>query len=92
MAYIILASRAIITVLLCIMSLVCYSKIMIKLVNRTNQIPKSYCLPKEDLLAKSILLCEQNGEPIYCTKCELFKPERTHHCRVCNKCAPKMDQ
>lgn len=27
----------------------------------------------------------------YCTKCQSYKPERTHHCRRCGKCVLKMD-
>ncbi|XP_074593321.1 palmitoyltransferase ZDHHC15B-like isoform X2 [Brevipalpus obovatus] len=26
-----------------------------------------------------------------CTKCNIFKPDRTHHCSACNACVPKMD-
>ncbi|XP_016277335.1 palmitoyltransferase ZDHHC20 [Monodelphis domestica] len=27
----------------------------------------------------------------YCKKCQLIKPDRCHHCSVCNKCVLKMD-
>lgn len=27
----------------------------------------------------------------YCTKCQNYKPERSHHCRRCGKCVLKMD-
>lgn len=27
----------------------------------------------------------------YCTHCEAFKPERTHHCRECKRCVLMMD-
>lgn len=27
----------------------------------------------------------------YCSKCQNYKPERTHHCRRCGKCILKMD-
>jgi hypothetical protein len=27
----------------------------------------------------------------YCKVCEGFKPERTHHCRECNRCVLMMD-
>eukprot|EP01029_Cantina_marsupialis_P027653 TRINITY_DN773137_c0_g1_i1.p1 TRINITY_DN773137_c0_g1~~TRINITY_DN773137_c0_g1_i1.p1 ORF type:complete len:310 (+),score=6.63 TRINITY_DN773137_c0_g1_i1:96-1025(+) len=27
----------------------------------------------------------------YCSKCEKFKPPRTHHCSICNECVLKMD-
>lgn len=31
------------------------------------------------------------GEPVWCYTCKLWKPDRTHHCRVCNACVLKMD-
>jgi hypothetical protein len=30
-------------------------------------------------------------EGIFCDKCELMKPLRTHHCSVCNQCVLLMD-
>jgi palmitoyltransferase len=30
------------------------------------------------------------GKP-FCDKCQKYKPERTHHCRVCDTCVLKMD-
>lgn len=27
----------------------------------------------------------------YCQECAILKPDRTHHCKVCNKCILKMD-
>lgn len=38
----------------------------------------------------------QLSEPLiqqkrYCSKCELPKPLRAHHCKVCNRCVLKMD-
>jgi palmitoyltransferase len=27
----------------------------------------------------------------YCSKCQYFKPLRTHHCRLCMRCVLKMD-
>ncbi|KAJ3368365.1 Palmitoyltransferase zdhhc15 [Allomyces arbusculus] len=32
-----------------------------------------------------------NGERRYCRKCQVNKPDRTHHCRTCRKCVLKMD-
>ncbi|CAJ1335233.1 unnamed protein product, partial [Effrenium voratum] len=34
---------------------------------------------------------KQNGERRYCTKCSKYKPDRCHHCRVCNSCVLRMD-
>ncbi|KAI8391828.1 DHHC palmitoyltransferase-domain-containing protein [Radiomyces spectabilis] len=32
------------------------------------------------------------GKPQWCSTCELWRPDRTHHCRACNVCVLKMDQ
>jgi hypothetical protein len=31
------------------------------------------------------------GKPRYCKQCKAYKPDRCHHCSVCNKCVLKMD-
>ncbi len=31
------------------------------------------------------------GNEEYCLKCEAYKPERSHHCSICQKCVLKMD-
>ncbi|CAJ1344789.1 unnamed protein product [Effrenium voratum] len=40
------------------------------------------------------LICheaKQNGERRYCSKCSKYKPDRCHHCRICNSCILRMD-
>lgn len=32
-----------------------------------------------------------HARPRYCRKCEAWKPERAHHCSVCNQCVLRMD-
>eukprot|EP01064_Diplonema_japonicum_P012072 TRINITY_DN1954_c0_g3_i1.p1 TRINITY_DN1954_c0_g3~~TRINITY_DN1954_c0_g3_i1.p1 ORF type:complete len:303 (+),score=12.91 TRINITY_DN1954_c0_g3_i1:55-909(+) len=34
---------------------------------------------------------KENGDPRYCKTCEVFKPDRTHHCSACGRCILKMD-
>ncbi|KAI9260255.1 DHHC palmitoyltransferase-domain-containing protein [Sporodiniella umbellata] len=31
------------------------------------------------------------GYPVWCATCQLWKPDRAHHCRVCDACVLKMD-
>jgi hypothetical protein len=31
-----------------------------------------------------------NGDPRHCWKCQAFKPDRVHHCSVCQECVLKM--
>lgn len=32
------------------------------------------------------------GESNWCDVCQIWKPDRTHHCRVCDACILRMDQ
>ncbi|CAD7923597.1 unnamed protein product [Amoebophrya sp. A120] len=32
-----------------------------------------------------------SGEPRFCRRCQLYKPDRSHHCRKCDTCVLKMD-
>lgn len=34
---------------------------------------------------------KHNGERRFCQKCSMHKPDRCHHCRVCNSCILRMD-
>ena len=40
-------------------------------------------------------LCRQEIESLnsigYCSKCDLVKEPRVHHCRICRKCILRMD-
>lgn len=49
-------------------------------------------------LTESLPLVMQNtaeakfdGGPRFCSKCNCYKPDRTHHCRHCNRCVLRMD-
>lgn len=34
---------------------------------------------------------KHDGQPRYCRKCRQHKPDRTHHCSICDSCVLKMD-
>eukprot|EP00300_Choanocystis_sp_HF-7_P030698 c39596_g1_i1.p1 GENE.c39596_g1_i1~~c39596_g1_i1.p1 ORF type:complete len:280 (+),score=61.26 c39596_g1_i1:54-893(+) len=44
--------------------------------------------PKSGLV---VIERKADGSIRYCNKCRGFKPDRTHHCRVCKRCYVKMD-
>lgn len=44
-----------------------------------------------DIALPSTKQTKRNGERRHCKWCEIYKPDRTHHCRVCKRCALKMD-
>lgn len=35
--------------------------------------------------------CKQSGEPRFCKWCDMLKPDRCHHCRICRSCILRMD-
>ena len=45
----------------------------------------------EDFYSKDVFVCQGNGQPIRCTTCKNFKPDRAHHCREIERCVRKMD-
>ncbi|KAH7091644.1 DHHC palmitoyltransferase-domain-containing protein [Paraphoma chrysanthemicola] len=36
-------------------------------------------------------ICDYEGLPLFCDKCRIFKPDRTHHCKELGRCVRKMD-
>ncbi|KAI8335293.1 DHHC palmitoyltransferase-domain-containing protein [Choanephora cucurbitarum] len=68
------------------MSLVSYAVIMIKPQDSLSLLHKP--LKEEE---PWLTLSNQEGDPLYCERCKIVKPERTHHCRECNQCTAKMD-
>ena len=45
----------------------------------------------EAFYTKDVFVCEDDGRPIWCSKCLNWKPDRTHHCREVDRCVRKMD-
>ncbi|KAI8823062.1 DHHC palmitoyltransferase-domain-containing protein [Fimicolochytrium jonesii] len=38
-----------------------------------------------------MLETKQDGAPRFCTKCNNWKPDRSHHCSICERCVLKLD-
>lgn len=36
-------------------------------------------------------VCDYQGVPLFCEKCRIYKPDRTHHCKELGRCVRKMD-
>jgi palmitoyltransferase len=36
-------------------------------------------------------ICDYEGAPLFCEKCRIYKPDRTHHCKELGRCVRKMD-
>lgn len=45
----------------------------------------------EYFYTKDVFVCDFRGLPIYCTKCNNWKPDRTHHCSEIDRCVRRMD-
>ncbi|KAI7906625.1 DHHC palmitoyltransferase-domain-containing protein [Cokeromyces recurvatus] len=59
------------------------------------QFPRLYYVPSTIYSEPRVIalsLTGEEGEPLYCQKCNSKRPERMHHCRECHRCVPKMDQ
>ncbi|KAK9459193.1 DHHC palmitoyltransferase-domain-containing protein [Lipomyces oligophaga] len=37
------------------------------------------------------ILTKDNGQKRFCSKCKIWKPDRTHHCSTCGRCVLRMD-
>jgi len=53
--------------------------------------PNSGPLNLRDFLDKEIFVCEGDGLPRYCSKCNCWKPDRSHHCSEIERCVWRMD-
>jgi len=42
-------------------------------------------------LDKEIFVCEGDGLPRYCSRCNCWKPDRSHHCSEIGRCVWRMD-
>lgn len=48
-------------------------------------------LPVERTQRRSVMAKSNDGGPRWCRKCEAWKPDRTHHCRYCQRCTLKSE-
>jgi palmitoyltransferase len=45
----------------------------------------------EQFYTKDVFVCDSYGLPIFCTQCNNWKPDRTHHCSEVGRCVRRMD-
>ena len=45
----------------------------------------------ERFYKRDVFECEVDGLPRWCSSCNIWKPDRSHHCREVGRCVYKMD-
>ena len=45
----------------------------------------------ESFWMRDVFACDSRGLPIWCSACNNWKPDRTHHNQDCGRCTEKMD-
>ncbi|KAI0219137.1 Palmitoyltransferase zdhhc2 [Massospora cicadina] len=53
--------------------------------------PSRAATPNDPTVNFHMVTVKPNGERRFCRKCNLEKPDRSHHCSVCGECILKMD-
>ena len=66
--------------------------------DKTEQVPSkplgklSFPAPTlDDFLSKDIFVCQLDGTPKWCSTCEIWRPDRSRHCREKDRCVLKLD-
>lgn len=57
-------------------------------------LPERLSLPPptlEQILSKDIFVCQPDGMPRWCSTCEIWRPDRSRHCREKDRCVFKLD-
>ena len=56
--------------------------------------PRRLSLPApalEQILSKDVFVCQPDGMPRWCSTCEIWRPDRSRHCREKDRCVLKLD-
>lgn len=61
-----------------------YSNIKAKLTDKDDEMKRLFIQDEDNIKIKK-------HHPLICFKCNTWRPERSHHCKYCNKCVLKMD-
>jgi palmitoyltransferase len=60
----------------------------------STTIPERLSLPPpmlEQILSKDVFVCQPDGMPRWCSTCEIWRPDRSRHCREKDRCVSKPD-
>lgn len=45
----------------------------------------------DDILSKETFVCQPDGTPKWCSTCQIWRPDRSRHCREKDRCVLKLD-
>jgi palmitoyltransferase len=60
----------------------------------TTIVPERLSVPAptlEQILSKNVFVCQPDGMPRWCSTCEIWRPDRSRHCREKDRCVLKLD-
>lgn len=57
------------------------------ILNGTTALPPGL----QDFTSREVFVCDSRGFPIWCSICNNWKPDRTHHCSEVGRCVRRMD-
>ncbi|KAI7743848.1 hypothetical protein M8C21_018090 [Ambrosia artemisiifolia] len=73
------------------LALLCISNYALAMFTDPGSVPPSFAPDIEDPLHPIHEIKRKGGDLRYCKKCCLYKPPRSHHCRICKRCVLRMD-
>ncbi|XP_042476248.1 probable protein S-acyltransferase 16 [Macadamia integrifolia] len=73
------------------MACMCIFNYAVAILRDPGSVPPSFVHDIEDAQTPIHEIKRKGGDLRYCQKCSLFKPPRSHHCRICRRCVLRMD-
>ncbi|KAL8262371.1 hypothetical protein R6Q59_026420 [Mikania micrantha] len=72
-------------------AIMCICNYVVAMFTDPGRVPPSFAPDIEDSDHPIHEIKRKGGDLRYCKKCCLYKPPRSHHCRVCKRCVLRMD-
>lgn len=72
-------------------AVMCIYNYVLAMFTDPGRVPPSFAPDIEDSDHPIHEIKRKGGDLRYCKKCSLYKPPRSHHCRICKRCVLRMD-
>ncbi|KAI3507409.1 hypothetical protein L1887_22394 [Cichorium endivia] len=79
------------TVVFTAVAIMCIRNYLVAMFTDPGRVPPSFAPDIEDSEHPIHEIKRKGGDLRYCQKCLLYKPPRSHHCRICKRCVLRMD-